>query len=175
MTCIAVVRQDKAVYMAGDRGASTEDSILTLKAPKVFKIGPYLFGYAGTMDGERMRHNFKPPVPKTNVNLEKFMYTDFLISLRNFYENWWVDISKESDFGMLIAFKGRIFEHNAFDMSLTEYDEDYLAMGSGSDFALGSLWTTQHQKNGKRRAQLAVEAAVKYSTSCIGPVDVVSI
>ena len=51
--------------------------------------------------------------------------------------------------------------------------EKYL--GSGSDFALGSLWTTQHQKNGKRRAQLAVEAAVKYSTSCIGPVDVVSI
>ena len=48
-------------------------------------------------------------------------------------------------------------------------------MGSGSDFALGSLWTTKHQKNGKRRAQLAVEAAVKYSTSCIGPVDVVSI
>ena len=44
MTCIAVVRQDKTVYMAGDRGASTEDSILSLKAPKVFKIGPYLFG-----------------------------------------------------------------------------------------------------------------------------------
>ena len=127
------------------------------------------------MDGERIRHNFKPPIPKANVNLDKFMYTDFLISLRNFYENWWVDISKESDFGMLIAFKGRIFEHHAVDMSLTEYDEEYLAMGSGSDFALGSLWTTQHQKNGKRRAQLAVEAAVKYSTSCIGPVDVVSI
>ena len=38
MTCIAVVRQDKNIYMAGDRGASTEDSILVLTAPKVFKI-----------------------------------------------------------------------------------------------------------------------------------------
>jgi len=175
MTIIAVVRQDETVHMAGDRGASTEDSILVLKAPKVFKIGPYLFGYAGTMDGERIRHNFKPPVPKPNANLDKFMYTEFLVALRNFYETWWVDISKESDFGMLIAIKGRVFEHNVVDMSLTEYQEDYLAMGSGSDFALGSLWTTQNQKNGKRRAQLAVEAAIKYSTSCIGPVDVLSI
>ena len=117
-------------------------------------------------------------IPKT-LNLgsgkdwkDSYFNADILLRVN---PDWWVDISKESDFGMLIAFKGRIFEHNAVDMSLTEYNEDYLAMGSGSDFALGSLWTTQHQKNGKRRAQLAVEAAVKYSTSCIGPVDVVSI
>ena len=174
MTCIAVVKQDQNIYMAGDRGASTEDSIMVLTAPKVFKIGPYLFGYAGTMDGERIRHNFKPPVPKSGVNLDKFMYTDFLISLRNFYEAWWVDISKDSDFGMIICIKGRIFEHNAVDMSLTEYASDYLAMGSGSDFALGSLYTTSNQKSGKRRVQLAVEAAVKYSTSCIGAIDIVS-
>ena len=159
--------------MAGDRGASDENSMLTLKAPKVWKTGQYLIGYAGTMDGERIRLNFKPPVPEGN--LDRFMYTKFLISLRDFYDRWWVDVSKDSDFGMIICVKGRIFEHSAVDMSLTEYNEDYLAMGSGSDFALGSLWTTQHQKNGKRRAQLAVEAAVKYSTSCIGPVDVVSI
>jgi ATP-dependent protease HslVU (ClpYQ) peptidase subunit len=145
MTCIAVVRHENNIYMAGDRGASTEDSILELKAPKVFKIGPYLFGYAGTMDGERIRHNFKPPTPKQNVNLDKFMYTDFLVALRNFYENWWVDISKDSDFGMIICIKGRIFEHNAVDMSLTEYQQPFLCMGSGSAYAYGSLYSTQKQ------------------------------
>ena len=52
MTCIAVVRHEDKVYMAGDRGASDDGTILALEAPKVWKIGPYLIGYAGAMDGE---------------------------------------------------------------------------------------------------------------------------
>jgi hypothetical protein len=35
LTCIAVVRQENKIYMAGDRGASDENSMLTLKAPMV--------------------------------------------------------------------------------------------------------------------------------------------
>ena len=173
MTCIAVLRQEDNIWMAGDRGASDEDTILPLTAPKVFKIGPYLIGYAGSMDGERIRYNFKPPVPKANTDLEKFMYTEFLVSLRNFYEAWWVDISKDSDFGMIICINGKIYEHNAADMSLTTYESEYLTMGSGGSIALGALYATSNQKNARRRVQLAVEAAVKFSTSCLGPVDVI--
>jgi 20S proteasome alpha/beta subunit len=173
LTCIAVLKSEDNIWMAGDRGASDDDSIMPLTAPKVFKIGPYLLGYAGTMDGERVRHNFKPPLPKPGVNIDKFMYTDFIIALRNFYETWWVDISKDSDFGMIICVKGKIYEHNAVDMSLTTYESDYLAMGSGSPWAMGSLYTTRNQKNGKRRVQLAVEAAIEYSTSCKGPIDII--
>jgi ATP-dependent protease HslVU (ClpYQ) peptidase subunit len=173
LTCIAVVRQENKMFMAGDRGASDENSMLTLKAPKVWKTGQYLIGYAGTMDGERIRLNFKPPVP--DGNLDRFMYTKFLISLRDFYDRWWVDVSKDSDFGMIICVKGRMFEHSAVDMSLTEYDLDYLAMGSASEFALGSLYSTQKQKNGRNRVIQAVGAAINFSTSCTGPIDTVSI
>jgi len=173
MTIIAVVKQDGKVFMAGDRGASDDDNIMSIVAPKVWKTGPYLFGYAGTMDGERIRHNFKPPLPEGN--LDKFMYTKFLISLRDFYDKWWVDVSKDSDFGMIICVKGRMFEHSALDMSLTEYDLDYLAMGSASEFALGSLYSTQKQKNGRNRVIQAVGAAINFSTSCTGPIDTVSI
>ena len=119
--------------MAGDRGASDDDNILALSAPKVWKIGEYLLGYAGTMHGERIRHNFKPPAPENN--LDKFMYSKFIKYLRTFYENWWVDTSKDSDFGMIICVRGRIFEHNAIDMSLTEYQQPFLAMGSGAQYA----------------------------------------
>ena len=175
MTCIAVLKQeDGAIWMAGDRGASDEDTILPLTAPKVFKIGQYLIGYAGSMDGERIRYNFKPPVPK-NKDLDKFMYTEFLVALRNFYDTWWVDVSKDSDFGMIICIDGKIYEHSATDMSLTTYESDYLTMGSGGSIALGALYATSNQKNGKRRVQLAVEAAVKFSTSCLGPIDIVGI
>ena len=172
MTCIAVVKQDGKVYMAGDRGASDEDNIMSIVAPKVWKTGPYLFGYAGTMDGERIRHNFKPPLPEGN--LDKFMYTKFIKSLRKFYEEWWVDTSKDADFGMIICIRGRIFEHNAIDMSLTEYQQPFLCMGSGSQYAYGSLYSTQKQKNPRNRLRQAIAAAIEYSPSCKGPIDTVS-
>ena len=47
MTWIAVVKHEDKIYMAGDRGASADGTILALDAPKVWKIGQYLIGYAG--------------------------------------------------------------------------------------------------------------------------------
>ena len=55
MTVIAVLKHEDKVYMAGDRGASDDGTILALEAPKVWKTGPYLIGYAGSMDSQRYR------------------------------------------------------------------------------------------------------------------------
>ncbi len=177
MTCIAVVRDSATnkIYMAGDRVVSDDNTINVCSSPKVWKKEGYLFGYAGSMDGDRIKHLFVPPTPEPRVNIDKFMYSKFLKALRKFYEEWWVDISPSSDFGLIICVKGKIYEHNAADMSLTQYDQDYLAMGSGGDLALGSLYSTKSYKDGRKRANLAVQAAINHSTSCKGPIDIVSI
>ena len=132
MTCIAVVRQEDKIFMAGDRGASDDDAILTLSTPKVWKLGPYLIGYAGTLDGERIRYNFNPYVPDIK-DTDKFMQTKFIKQLRQFYNDWWVDTSKDADLGLIICVRGQIYEHNAVDMSLSKYTGDYLAMGSSDE------------------------------------------
>jgi 20S proteasome alpha/beta subunit len=173
MTCIVAARQADKIYMAGDRGASESNLIMSLTSPKVWKYGEYIFGYCGSMDGDRMKYNFKPPTPKGD-DLDKFMYTDFLIALRVFYENWWVDVSNDSDFGLLIGIRGKIYEHNAVDMSLNQYMHDYVAMGSGSEYAYGSMYSTENLKDTRKRVLKAVSAAIKFSTSCQGPVDIVS-
>ena len=80
MTCIVAVRKEDKIYMSGERGVSDDDIILQSSSPKVWQTGPYLFGYAGSMDGDRIRHNFKPSAPVGN-NLEKFMYTKFIKEL----------------------------------------------------------------------------------------------
>jgi ATP-dependent protease HslVU (ClpYQ) peptidase subunit len=174
MTCIAVVRHEDKVYMAGDRGASDDGTILALDAPKVWKIGPYLIGYAGAMDGERIRYNFKPSIP-VGKDIDKFMQTKFVKELREFYNEFWVDTSKEGDLGLIIAVRGQIYEHSSADMSLSKYNLDYLAMGSGAEYAYGYLFATDKQKNPRNRVMGAVHAAIKFSPSCMGPVDVVSI
>ncbi len=177
MTCIAVVRDaaTNKIYMAGDRGVSDDNTINVCSSPKVWKKEGYLFGYAGSMDGDRIKHLFVPPTPEPRVNIDKFMYSTFLKALRKFYEEWWVGVSPSSDFGLIICVKGKIYEHNAADMSLTQYDQDYLAMGSGGDLALGSLYSTKLYKDGRKRANMAVQAAINHSTSCKGPIDIVSI
>ena len=125
MTVLAVVSHENKIYMAGDRGASDDNTILALTAPKVWKLGPYLLGYAGALDGERIRYNFNPYVPDIK-DLDKFMQTKFIKQLKNFYNDWWVDTGKEADLGLIICIKGQIYEHNAVDMSLSKDNLDYL-------------------------------------------------
>jgi ATP-dependent protease HslVU (ClpYQ) peptidase subunit len=121
VTVLAVVRHENKIYMAGDRGASDDNTILSLTAPKVWKLGPYLLGYAGALDGERIRYNFNPYVPDIK-DIDKFMQTKFIKQLKNFYNDWWVDTGKEADLGLIICIKGQIYEHNAVDMSLSKYN-----------------------------------------------------
>ena len=177
MTCIAVVRDrvTNKIWMAGDRGVSDDNSISVCSSPKIWKKEGYLFGYAGSMDGDRIKHLFVPPEFEGRGSIDKFMYSKFLKALRKFYEEWWVDTSPSSDFGMIICVRGKIYEHNASDMSLTQYEQDYLVMGSGGDLALGSLFSTQKQKDARKRAMQAVNAAITHSTSCKGPIDILSI
>jgi ATP-dependent protease HslVU (ClpYQ) peptidase subunit len=76
---------------------------------------------------------------------------------------------------MIIVIGTHIYEHDAGTMSMTRFQTDYLSVGSGSEYALGSLYATSAWADGKKRVRTAIEAAVKYSPSCMGPVDVVSI
>ena len=160
--------------MAGDRGASDDGTILALTSPKVWKLGPYLIGYAGAMDGERIRYNFNPYVPDIK-DTDKFMQTKFIKQLRGFYNDFWVDTSKDGDLGLIIAVRGQIYEHSSADMSLSKYTVPYLAMGSGAEYAYGYLNATEKAKDARKRVVGAVNAAIKFSPSCMGPVDVVSV
>ncbi len=175
MTCIVAVVNSKGSYIAGDRGASDSNIILPLAHPKVWKTGPYLFGYYGSMDGEKVMYNFNPPAPKKDT--DKFMLNEFTKALKEFYDEHFVFSTqdKEADFGMIIIVNGLMYEHDAGVMSMTRFATNHLSVGSGSEYAYGSLHSTEAWSDGKKRAKIAVEAATKYSTSCMGPIDVVEV
>ncbi len=174
MTCIVALKHEDKVYMAGDRGASDDGVILSLDSSKVWKTGPYLIGYAGSMDGERMKHNFKPTAPNIK-DTDRFMQTKFVKELRDFYNDFWVDTSKDGEFSLIIGIRGEIYEHSSGDMSLSKYSLPYVAIGSGSEYAYGVLYATDKQKNARNRVNQAVSAAIKFNPSCMGPVDIISL
>ncbi len=174
MTCIVALKHEDKIYMAGDRGASDDGVILSLDSSKIWKTGPYLIGYAGSMDGERMKHNFKPTAPNIK-DTDKFMQTKFVKELREFYNDFWVDTSKDGEFSLIIGIRGEIYEHSSGDMSLSKYSLPYVAIGSGSEYAYGVLYATDKQKNARNRVNQAVSAAIKFNPSCMGPVDILSV
>lgn len=174
MTCIVGLKANGKVYIAGERGASDSDSIMHLTKPKIIKVGPYVVGFAGTLEGQRLLYSFNPPKPHEDEDLEVFMHTVFLKYLKDFYDEWWVDTAKDAELSMLIAIKDRLYEHTASDMSLSEYSIPYCSIGSGSSFALGFLYASQTFDSAEKVVEGAVKAAIKFSTTCSGTIDILS-
>lgn len=171
MTCIAAIIHDNKTYLAGERAATEGDFTMPLEKPKVWRRGEYLLGYYGTLYGEIVQNYFDPP--KLQGNVDTFMKTTFRKALKEFYAEWDID-DDEKEFGMLICVKNRIYEHNIADMSMTTFSTDFLATGSGGPYAMGSLHATSKQKDPVRRLKLALGAAIEYSNTCRGPIDILT-
>ena len=177
MTVIVAVKdkQTNQIHMAGDRMASTDSTKIKLAEPKVFFRSGFLIGYAGTMDGSKIKHNFEPSwmndIPSNDF--DHFMQSDFLKELKSFYEEWGIDTSNEAELSLLIAARGNIYEHHASDMSMTLLEDGIGAIGTGSEYALGSLYVTPGLPAGDR-AKIAVDAATYFSPFCGYGVDIES-
>ena len=175
MTCIVGLKANNKAYIAGERGASTDDTILHISKPKIFKTGPYIIGFAGSMDGQRLQYEFDPPKPHADEDLDVFMHTKFLRYLRDFYEDWWVDTSKDAELSLLIAIDNRIYEHNSSDMSINEFSNPYIAIGSGGSYAMGYLYGVAGSKmEPEKVVENAVKAAIKFSPTCSGTIDILT-
>jgi ATP-dependent protease HslVU (ClpYQ) peptidase subunit len=171
VTCIVALVDSGHSYIGAERGASDVNTIFPLQYPKVWKSGPYLFGYFGSFAGERIKHNFEPPEPKIGEAIDEFMNTEFLDALHDLYEE--IHIPKQEDLGLLIIIQGHIYMHNGEDMSMSHIGLPYFAEGSGMEYAMGSLYSTETLYP-RERVSKALEVAIKFSPTCIGPIDVIS-
>ena len=176
MTCIAVLRDEEYIYMAGERAVSTSEQIQYLSKPKVWKDGAYLLGYAGHLSGPTLFHSFNPPQPPKDLygeDLDAFMYKEFLKYTHNFYDMHNV---RTDGLDLLIAVGDRIYEHSTENLSLYAYDEPFNSIGSGAPYVMGSLFSTaDFDLSANERIRLALETANKYSPSCGGKIDILKI
>jgi hypothetical protein len=179
MTCIVGIvdslNTPRKVYMAADSGASDDSIITPIMDPKIQKNGKYLIGYAGETGLGQLLHSIDLPDPNVpNKDLLKFLRTKFCQAFKNaihLYSPSTSPDNEDKDNGgitALIAVRGRLFEFNSQDFQFNEYPEG--AIGSGSHLAFGSLYTTRGYKDISKRLRIAVNAAIEYSPSCMGPV-----
>jgi hypothetical protein len=183
MTCIVAIGdpRTKQSVIAGDRAISdvNQGFISMSKHPKIFMINPYLIGYAGDIKaGKIIQYYFQPSEPNADIELDCHMNTIFMSELKYCFEENEYEPNKEehSTFGLIVAVYGRIFEITSSFEAL-EYTTNYMAIGSASEYALGSLHTTELNNKIKIRdkAMYALQAAAAFSPSCSEPFDILSI
>ena len=158
--------------MACDSGASDEGggTIHKRKDAKVFMVDDYIIGFSNSFRmGQIIQHDFTPPKP-TKRNLERTMSVDFVDRLleclsRN---NFVIDKDSDNVSDLVIGVNGRLFVMDT-DFSIGEYYDKYFAIGSGSQFALGSLYSTKAIKDPKARLEKALQAAAEYTMSVSPP------
>ena len=172
MTCVAGLIYNNKVYMACDSGASDEGggTIYKRRDAKVFMVDDYIIGFSNSFRmGQILQHDFTPPKPSKR-NLERTMSIDFvdrvLESLAR--NNFVIDKDADNVCDLVIGVYGRLFVMDT-DFSIGEYYDKYFAIGSGSQFALGSLYSTKSMKDPRARLEKALEAAAEYTMSVSAP------
>jgi ATP-dependent protease HslVU (ClpYQ) peptidase subunit len=170
MTCVVGVAHEGIVYIGGERAASDGGSIVSMCRPKVIHRGEWLIGYSNSVGVGQLMEFIKLPTITKDPYIHIRM--DMVEALKKSHDIYGKEHDENySDF--LIGAQGRLFEFSTQDWSVIEIQES--AVGSGSDFALGSLHTSKHYKDQHKRLRMALEAAIEYSTGCKGPIDILSL
>lgn len=172
MTCIVAIAHEGIVYMGGERGNSDSHTIVSSTRPKIFESGPYLIGYAGnTGIGQAIVYNFDfPAVGKTN-NIDRHMLQVFIPKLRSFITDNNIKLPDDSDenSSFIVGVRGRVYEIDLSDFQCVEYNQ--ISIGSGSSYALGALHALKDYEPLEKLSS-SLDAAITYSPSCQGPVDI---
>ncbi len=146
----------------------------------MFKNGEAVFGFTGSFRmGQLLRHNLK--LPDISVSLDTWAYTTFVDALREVLKaGGFASVSNnvESIEGnFLLGLRGRLFKVEC-DFQVGECNESWMAVGSGDEVALGSLWTSGQNPallgDPEARLRLALQSAENYCTGVRGPFQIIS-
>ena len=169
MTIIVGIEHNDSIYIGGDRAIASEDVILSSDMPKVSIRNSYIYGYAGTIGIGQLMDIISLPAPQGNVF--KTIKTKIVPALEVAIENY-SRLHADHDTSWLIGCQGELYEVCAADWSVTRIKEN--AIGGGSPYALGSLYTSRGLLP-IDRVSASLNAAITYSPTCQGPIDILSI
>jgi len=158
MTCIVGLVNKGKVWIGGDSSVSSGNSQYPITAEKVFRVGEFLMGVAGTISTiQELKYVFKPPQYKGG-DITKFMVAKFIPAIKKCLQDI---LSDDDPFGIVVALKNKLF---SIDMgfSVCESSTDYDITGCGDDIARGVLFATP-DLSPEKRITLALEAAEKFT------------
>jgi ATP-dependent protease HslVU (ClpYQ) peptidase subunit len=154
---------------------------------KVVEKGEYVFAFAGdAIAGDIALHSWNAPKIPRGVNLDKFMMTDILPSLKQAYADYGYDPAPKSadndpkdgaGFDALLCIKGKIYQIDN-DFSWVRDDRGIYGVGSGGSYALGALsratLSPTNTRTAANEARKAIEISISFDINSGGKVKVIT-
>lgn len=166
MTCVVGLIADNGHIVFGADSLVTDETGFKLSLPdkKIFTKNNILFGFCGNLHfGQLVKHRFNPPSPGRNKDIEAFIHTKFLPELQKFFaENGIIKFVEDEEHELLIGIHKSIFAIGS-DFSVVQSPTRFHAIGSGAQYALGSLFSTKSLQDETKRLSIALEAASQFS------------
>lgn len=161
MTSVVGIETPHGVLIGGDSLTSNGSSITLRRAPKVFAVGPYVFGVSGSLRLEDLLR-FMPRLPAPpRRRAARHLVTKVVPVLRALLSQGGMMQSKggveEYEGAFLLGVAGELYEVHQ-DLQMARMTEGYGAVGSGYQVALGALHATDGMQP-RRRLRQALEAA----------------
>jgi len=187
MTCVVGIRTGAKVLVAGDSIGTNRATSDTRVDPKVFAAGPLAFGHTTSFRWGQIAQFYTLPAlatgddsPARGDDLYEWAVTRFVPKLRaDLSEHGWLKKEQEREEGgrAILAVAGRLFTVHS-DFQIAEIADDYTAVGSGAEVALGALFARigidrvrpPQPRQAQAAAELAICAAVRHSAYVRPPI-----
>jgi ATP-dependent protease HslVU (ClpYQ) peptidase subunit len=177
MTCIVGLVDKGKVYIGGD-SAGVGDYNLTVRADeKVFINEDFIMGFTSSFRmGQLLRYKFKKPYHFPNVSDDEYMVTTFVDAVRDCLKQGGYarnNSGEESGGTFLVGYNGNLYAIYD-DYQVAKFKDGFAAVGSGSQIALGSLYSTDG-KEPEERIRLALEASERFNAAVRSPFVILSL
>ncbi len=190
MTCIVGVKHEGKVYIGGDSMGSNGHTYFQMSNSKVFRIFgsenelKAVIGYTSSFRmGQLLQFRLRVAAPLEGQDLYQFMCSVFIDAVIEVLDAGKFSRYEEGVFTVgtfIVGVQDRMFIIQS-DCSVSECTADYTSVGSGMEFALGSLHSSRYdecrdpkffQNTGERRATLAIAAAAAHCVSVGGKINI---
>jgi len=181
MTCIVGLFKDNRIWVGGDSAASTDYLIQQRSDEKVFINNNCIIGISGSPRmGQLLRYSFIPPKLHIEDNIMNYMVNDFINSIRNTFKNagFSEKINEVESLGnsyFIVGIKNKLFTIFS-DYQIAEHALPFASIGSGQEYALGSLFSTINlETSSENKIKIALDAASTFNPFVRSPYTILSI
>lgn len=185
MTCIVGMldKETNTVYLGGDSLGSNGYHKSVYKQRKVFHskdTKEFIIGLSGTFNFQALEYENlldELKLSKNEINRE-YLITRFIPNLKNIVNKYNSNSNSNGintmEGTLLFGYKDKLFKVQS-DYSLLEPEDEYLSIGSGEDFATGSLATTEGMElTTIERIHKALRVASKHGVGIQAPFYIIN-
>ena len=175
MTCVIGLVHNGDTYLGADSASVSEQDVLIRSDKKVFRKGPLLIGFTSSFRmGQLLRYSLAIRKQKVTDDF-RYMATDFVDALRTcFKAGGYATTADNAEVGgvFIVGYKGKLYQMDS-DYQVVTIEDDFIAVGSGSQIAYGALYADRSDKNPRQRVLTALKAAERYNIGVRGPFTII--